>query len=58
MIHLVGPGGAGKSTTGAALAERLGVRHEDYAQLLADREHLLGGAPVGVTDGGGEARGA
>ena len=40
------------------LAERLGVRHEDYAQLLADREHLLGGAPVGGTDGGGEARGA
>ena len=26
MIQLVGPGGAGKTTIGAALAERLGVR--------------------------------
>jgi shikimate kinase len=25
MIRLIGPGGAGKSTTGALLAERLGV---------------------------------
>lgn len=29
MIHLVGPGGAGKSTVGAALAERLGVLFVD-----------------------------
>lgn len=28
-IHLVGPGGAGKTTTGAALADRLGVRFID-----------------------------
>lgn len=29
MIQLVGPGGAGKTTVGAALAERLGVRFVD-----------------------------
>ena len=29
MIHLVGPGGAGKSTAGSALAERLGVPFVD-----------------------------
>jgi shikimate kinase len=29
MIQLVGPGGAGKTTTGAALAERLGVPFVD-----------------------------
>jgi shikimate kinase len=29
MIQLVGPGGAGKTTIGAALAERLGVRFAD-----------------------------
>jgi shikimate kinase len=29
MIHLIGPGGAGKTTVGAALAERLGVRFVD-----------------------------
>lgn len=29
MIQLVGPGGAGKTTAGAVLAERLGVRFVD-----------------------------
>lgn len=29
MIHIVGPGGAGKTTTGALLAERLGVAFVD-----------------------------
>lgn len=29
MIRLVGPGGAGKTTTGAALARRLGIRFVD-----------------------------
>ena len=29
MIHLIGPGGAGKTTTGAALADRLGVPFVD-----------------------------
>ena len=29
MIQLIGPGGAGKTTIGAALAERLGVRFAD-----------------------------
>jgi shikimate kinase len=29
MIRLIGPGGAGKSSTGAQLAERLGVRFVD-----------------------------
>jgi shikimate kinase len=36
MIHLVGPGAAGKTTTGAALAERLGVRFVDLdAEFVA-----------------------
>jgi shikimate kinase len=29
MIHLIGPGGAGKTTTGAAVADRLGVPFVD-----------------------------
>ena len=29
MIQLVGPGGAGKTTAGAALADRLGIRFVD-----------------------------
>ena len=29
MIHMIGPGGAGKTTTGAALADRLGVPFVD-----------------------------
>ena len=29
MIHLVGPGGAGKTTIGAALADRLAVPFRD-----------------------------
>jgi shikimate kinase len=36
MIHLVGPGGAGKTTAGAALAERLGVAFVDLdAEFVA-----------------------
>ena len=36
MIHLIGPGAAGKTTTGAALAERLGVRFIDLdAEFVA-----------------------
>ena len=37
MIHLVGPGGAGKTTIGAALAERLGVRFVDLDAEFAVR---------------------
>ena len=37
MIHLVGPGGAGKSTAGAALAERLGVSFADLDAEFAAR---------------------
>jgi len=38
MVHLIGPGGAGKTTTGAALADRLGVRFVDLdAEFAASR---------------------
>jgi shikimate kinase len=37
MIRLVGPGGAGKSTIGALLAERLDVRFIDLDRHLAGR---------------------
>ena len=37
MIQLVGPGGAGKTTIGAALAERLGVRFVDLDAEFAAR---------------------
>src|SRR5262245_38171688 len=37
MIRLVGPGGAGKTTIGFALAERLGVRFVDLDQQFAVR---------------------
>ena len=42
-VVLVGPPGAGKSTVGAVVAERLGVPFVDTDGLLAER----GGAPVG-----------
>jgi shikimate kinase len=34
MIHLVGPGGAGKSTVGALLADRLGVAFIDLDTVI------------------------
>jgi shikimate kinase len=37
LIHLIGPGGAGKSTTGPALAKRLSYRFIDL-----DQEYLKG----------------
>jgi shikimate kinase len=37
MIHLIGPGGAGKTTTGAALADRLGVPFVDLDAEFASR---------------------
>lgn len=37
MIQLVGPGGAGKTTIGVALAERLGVRFVDLDREFAAR---------------------
>lgn len=37
MIQLVGPGGAGKTTVGAALAERLCVRFVDLDAEFAAR---------------------
>ena len=36
-IHLVGPGGAGKSTTGAALALELGLRFVDLDLVFLDK---------------------
>jgi shikimate kinase len=46
MIQLVGPGGAGKTTTGAALAKRLGVRFIDldaeFAATYGDISAYLG----------------
>ncbi|GAC1467144.1 MAG: hypothetical protein PVSMB1_16260 [Gemmatimonadaceae bacterium] len=37
MLRLIGPGGAGKSTTGALLAERLNVPFLDLDRHLAGR---------------------
>jgi shikimate kinase len=37
MIHLIGPGGAGKSKTGAALADRLGLPFVDLDAEFAAR---------------------
>jgi shikimate kinase len=37
MIHLVGPGGAGKTTIGSALAERLALRFVDVDAEFAAR---------------------
>jgi shikimate kinase len=37
MVRLVGPGGAGKSTTGALLAERLRVSFVDLDQYFSER---------------------
>jgi shikimate kinase len=37
MVRLVGPGGAGKSTTGALLAERLGVSFVDLDLNFSER---------------------
>jgi shikimate kinase len=37
MVHLVGPGGAGKSTVGCLLAERLGVPFFDLDRLFDAR---------------------
>lgn len=42
MIRLVGPGGAGKSTTGALLAERLNVSFFDLDQHLMGRVGDIG----------------
>lgn len=37
MVRLVGPGGAGKTTTGALLAARLGVSFVDLDRCFSDR---------------------
>jgi shikimate kinase len=42
MIQLIGPGGAGKSTTGALLAERLSLAFVDLDRHLADRVGDIG----------------
>ena len=42
MIRLVGPGGAGKSTTGALLAERLKVAFLDLDRHFAERAGHIG----------------
>ena len=42
MIRLIGPGGAGKSTTGALLAERLDLAFVDLDRHLADRVGDIG----------------
>lgn len=41
-IRLVGPGGAGKTSTGALLAERLGVSFLDLDRYLTDRVGDIG----------------
>lgn len=42
MIRLIGPGGAGKSTIGALLAERLEFAFVDLDRHLADRVGDIG----------------
>lgn len=42
MIRLVGPGGAGKSTIGALLAERLNAPFLDLDRQCADRHGDIG----------------
>jgi shikimate kinase len=42
MIRLVGPGGAGKSTIGALLAERLEIAFLDLDRHFADRVGDIG----------------
>jgi shikimate kinase len=42
LITLVGPGGAGKSTIGARLAERLGIDFVDLDRRFADRAGDIG----------------
>jgi len=42
MIRLIGPGGAGKSTIGALLAERLDLAFVDLDRHLADRVGDIG----------------
>lgn len=41
MIHLIGPGGAGKSTVGALLAQRLGLAFIDL-----DRAFMAGAGDI------------
>jgi shikimate kinase len=52
LIRLVGPGGAGKSTVGAALAERLGVTFVDLDQQFMA---LVGGISEYIDSRGYEA---
>ena len=42
MIRLIGPGGAGKSTIGALLAQRLDLAFVDLDRHLADRVGDIG----------------
>jgi len=51
-IHLIGPGGAGKSTVGRVLAERLDVPFHDLDQAFVQR---LGDISVYIDRDGYEA---
>jgi shikimate kinase len=41
-VFLIGPGGAGKTTTGAALADRVGLAFMDLDQRFAERHGDIG----------------
>lgn len=50
MIQLIGPGGAGKSTVGAALAMRLGCPFRDRETCVAETVRRQLGRPISRRD--------
>jgi len=48
VLHLIGPGGAGKTTVGPHLARRLGWQFVDLDERFMSREGSIGAAPDDV----------